>query len=81
MPKTRPASPIERYREDLTRDDFHYDAAQEAAVEHLQRLYDELLAAPTTVPKTLVAHKGLKARVAGLMGRSPLRLLNLCCLR
>lgn len=69
MSKTRPASPIERYRADLEREDFQYDAAQEQAVTHLQRLYDELVAAPTTVPKTLVAHKGLKAKMAGLMGK------------
>ncbi|HSP30721.1 MAG TPA: cell division protein ZapE [Halomonas sp.] len=67
--KTRPASPIERYREDLKRDGFQYDAAQESAVKHLQRLYDELIAAPTTVPKALVANKGLKAKMAGLMGK------------
>ncbi|MGQ7260215.1 cell division protein ZapE [Vreelandella sp. V005] len=69
MSKTRPASPIERYRADLEREDFQYDAAQEQAVTHLQRLYEELVAAPTTVPKTLVAHKGLKAKMAGLMGK------------
>ncbi|BBI50210.1 hypothetical protein HORIV_26310 [Vreelandella olivaria] len=67
--KTRPASPIERYRADLERDDFQYDAAQELAVKHLQRLYDELVAAPTAAPKALVAHKGLKAKMAGLMGK------------
>ena len=71
--KTRPASPIERYRADLERDDFQYDAAQELAVKHLQRLYDEFVAAPTTVPKALVAnkglHKGLKAKMAGFMGK------------
>jgi cell division protein ZapE len=32
------------------RDDFHYDEAQENAVRHLQRLYDELVAQPTTAP-------------------------------
>lgn len=67
--KARPATPIERYRADLERDDFQYDAAQETAVKHLQRLYDELVAAPTTMPKALVAHKGLKAKMAGLMGK------------
>lgn len=65
----RPATPIERYRADLNRDDFQYDADQEAAVQHLQRLYDELIAAPSTMPKALVASKGLKAKVAGLMGK------------
>lgn len=34
-------TPIEKYQQDLTRDDFQYDAAQENAVKHLQRLYDD----------------------------------------
>ncbi|PCF97230.1 cell division protein ZapE [Vreelandella nigrificans] len=62
-------TPMERYRNDLNRDDFQYDPAQEAAVKHLQRLYDELVASPTAVPKAVVASKGLKAKVAGLMGK------------
>jgi cell division protein ZapE len=37
-------TPIELYRKDLERDDFSYDAAQEMAVTHLQRLYDDLVA-------------------------------------
>ncbi|MEH6470319.1 MAG: cell division protein ZapE [Halopseudomonas sp.] len=36
--------PLERYREDLQREDFHYDSSQEEAVMHLQRLYDDLIA-------------------------------------
>ena len=69
VPASGPVAPLERYRADLKRDDFQYDAAQETAVQHLQRLYDELVAAPTTVPKALVANKGFKARMAGLMGK------------
>ncbi len=38
-------TPLESYRKDLERDDFSYDAAQELAVKHLQRLYDDLVAA------------------------------------
>ncbi len=38
-------TPLELYQKDLERDDFSYDAAQEMAVTHLQRLYDELVAA------------------------------------
>lgn len=38
-------SPLERYRRDLTRSDFRHDTAQEQAVQHLQRLYEELVAA------------------------------------
>ena len=37
-------TPLARYKKDLERDDFSYDATQEMAVNHLQRLYDELVA-------------------------------------
>ena len=37
-------TPLERYKQDLERDDFSYDPAQEMAVKHLQRLYDDLVA-------------------------------------
>ncbi|HCW95673.1 MAG TPA: cell division protein ZapE [Pseudomonas sp.] len=37
-------TPLERYQADLKRPDFFHDAAQENAVRHLQRLYDDLLA-------------------------------------
>ena len=39
-------TPWEAYQADLERSDFHPDAAQEQAVKHLQRLYDDLLKAP-----------------------------------
>ncbi|GLS83383.1 cell division protein ZapE [Paraferrimonas haliotis] len=35
-------SPLQQYQSDLQRPDFHPDAAQQKAVEALQRLYDEL---------------------------------------
>lgn len=35
--------PLERYKQDLEKSGFSYDAAQENAVNHLQRLYDELV--------------------------------------
>lgn len=38
-------TPLDRYQADLKRLDFAKDAAQENAVNHLQRLYDELVAA------------------------------------
>ena len=44
-------TPLERYKEDLKRDDFSYDAAQEMAVKNLQRLYDDLVAAQAPAPK------------------------------
>lgn len=50
-------TPIARYKKDLERDDFSYDAAQEEAVKHLQRLYDDLVA------------KQNEPKPSGLMGR------------
>lgn len=38
------STPLELYQEDLKRDDFSYDPAQEMAVKHLQRLYEDLVA-------------------------------------
>ncbi|MGS0536737.1 cell division protein ZapE [Pseudoalteromonas sp. SaAl2] len=38
-------TPWQKYQQDLQRDDFVHDAAQENAVRHLQRLYDDLTAA------------------------------------
>lgn len=62
-------TPLTRYRADLERDDFHYDPAQEQAVEHLQRLYDQLVASPRTEPLSVTTGRGLKSRVAGLFGK------------
>ncbi|QOL26789.1 AFG1 family ATPase [Thalassotalea sp. LPB0316] len=42
-------SPIDKYKQDLQRDDFQYDAAQENAVKHLQRLYEDLTIKPVPV--------------------------------
>ena len=47
-PSTNPdaaMTPLQRYQADLQRPDFFHDAAQENAVRHLQRLYDDLVAA------------------------------------
>ena len=41
--KATAMTPLELYRKDLERDDFSYDPAQEMAVKHLQRLYDDLV--------------------------------------
>ncbi len=49
-------NPTERYQNDLQLAEFSYDPAQEQAVRHVQRLYDELLK-PRPVPS------------AGLLGR------------
>jgi len=42
-------SPIDKYKQDLSRDDFLFDAAQENAVKHLQRLYDDFQTKPLAV--------------------------------
>ena len=43
--------PLLRYQQDLERDDFSYDASQEIAVKHLQRLYDDLIVAQAVPAK------------------------------
>ena len=43
-------TPLERYQADLKRPHFFHDAAQETAVRHLQRLYDDLVAAHQSKP-------------------------------
>ncbi|PIE83161.1 MAG: cell division protein ZapE [Candidatus Contendobacter odensis] len=55
--------PYERYRRDLQREGFQHDPAQEQAVRHLQKIYDQL----TAQPKQAVPTKkpGLFARFAG----------------
>lgn len=65
---TRPATPIERYKADLQRDDFQFDAAQQAAVEYLQRLYDDLITTKRPCPAP-VGGKGVKARLTNWLGR------------
>jgi cell division protein ZapE len=42
-------SPLDKYKQDLEKDDFLFDAAQENAVKHLQRLYDDLKVKPIEV--------------------------------
>ena len=54
-------TPLERYRKDLERDDFSYDPSQEMAVENLQRLYDDLVAAAERKPPS----QGLMGRLTG----------------
>ncbi|MBU2926257.1 cell division protein ZapE [Colwellia sp. 4_MG-2023] len=42
-------SPIDKYKQDLKKDDFLFDAAQENAVKHLQRLYEDLQTKPVEI--------------------------------
>ncbi len=53
-------TPIERYRQDLDRADFQYDASQEMAVKKLQRLYDDLLARRNRPQPKFIERLGLK---------------------
>lgn len=63
-------SPMARYRQDLEREDFQYDAAQERAVGHLQRLFDELVATPRERLKPGRPPAAVKSKVAGFFSRS-----------
>ncbi len=64
MPRRR-----SRVTPDLERDDFSYDAAQENAVKHLQRLYDDLLRAPAPKPSVTASGESALSKVAGLFGK------------
>lgn len=62
-------TPMQRYQEDLAREGFAYDPAQAMAVEHLQRLYEDLLV-PREIPGVPSARpKGLSARWSSLVGK------------
>ncbi|GAB5381533.1 MAG: cell division protein ZapE [Aliiglaciecola sp.] len=54
-------TPWEKYQQDLTSPEFHFDAAQENAVKELQRLYDEL-----TQPKRKLTWR---VKLAGAFGK------------
>ena len=53
-------TPTEQYQTDLQRDDFNYDPSQEMAIGHLQRLYDELVAAERESQKISISQKLVK---------------------
>lgn len=59
-------TPLERYQADLKRPDFFHDAAQENAVRHLQRLYDDLLAESQSKP-------GLFGKLLGKRREGPVK--------
>ncbi|TVR63460.1 MAG: AFG1 family ATPase [Candidatus Competibacteraceae bacterium] len=54
--------PYERYRQDLQREGFRHDPAQERAILHLQQIYDQLMAQPEPVGTR--KSSGLLARLA-----------------
>jgi len=53
-----PNTPLSRYKQDLESPEFEADAAQQLAVENLQRLYDELLSQPD-VKKSFLEKLGI----------------------
>lgn len=57
-------TPLEHYQRDINSAGFNYDPSQEAAVKHLQRLYDDLIA---TARPNVNFWSGLKGRLG--MGR------------
>ncbi|MDD8059959.1 MULTISPECIES: cell division protein ZapE [Shewanella] len=63
-------TPWQHYQQDLTREDFSHDAAQEQAVKSLQRVYDEIIAAnkPSSGLSKLFAAVGVKAKPAPVTG-------------
>ncbi len=55
--------PYERYRLDLEREGFQHDPAQERAILHLQKIYDQLMAQPAPAPAKKTS--GLLNRLTG----------------
>jgi cell division protein ZapE len=62
----QPMTPLARYQADLERPDFFHDPAQERAVRHLQRLYDDLVASEVARPGLL--SKLLRKKVEPIKG-------------
>ncbi len=61
-------TPLERYQADLKRPDFFHDPAQENAVRHLQRLYDDLVAADDRNKSGLIGKLFGKKKVEPIKG-------------
>ena len=69
LPQSMQMTPIERYQQDLKRPDFFHDAAQENAVRHLQRLYEDLLRVePPQKKSTLARMLGRKTTAQPVKG-------------
>ncbi|WP_371376721.1 cell division protein ZapE [Thalassotalea aquiviva] len=45
-------TPLQKYQQDLQQPNFEYDSAQENAVKHLQRLFDDLQALPVATSRS-----------------------------
>ncbi|MBU1312293.1 MAG: AFG1 family ATPase [Gammaproteobacteria bacterium] len=61
-------TPIEKYQQDLTRSDFHQDAAQAFAVSQLQRLYDDFVAKKDDKPSVISRLFGKSTQAKPLQG-------------
>lgn len=55
-------TPLEKYQQDLKRPDFSYDAAQEQAVMHLERLYHDLVDRYENRPRSFLARLSSQAK-------------------
>ncbi|QEA40202.1 AFG1 family ATPase [Pistricoccus aurantiacus] len=63
-----------RYRENLSRKGFEYDASQEKAVKHLQRLFEQLLETTSMEkPPAKTVKKALRSRMSGLFSSAKVR--------
>lgn len=61
-------TPFEKYQQDLQRPDFSYDAAQEQAVRHLERLYHDLVDRYENRPRSFLT---LLSPTVGKQQRTP----------
>src|SRR5690606_35422031 len=57
-PSVDAMTPLEKYQQDLQRPDFSFDAAQQQAVQHLDRLYHDLVKRYENRPRNLLARFG-----------------------
>lgn len=61
-------TPLQKYQQDLTRDDFQHDAAQEFAVQQLQRLFDDFVKRKPATPSLWQRLRGASAEDKPLTG-------------
>ncbi|NVK00802.1 MAG: AFG1 family ATPase [Oceanospirillaceae bacterium] len=66
-------TPLARYKKDLQRDDFSYDATQEMAVNHLQRLFDELVAAENGPKRSGISRLTAKMKLGKAKSIAPIK--------
>lgn len=69
----RPLTPRQRFEADLAREGFVHDAAQANAVDHLQRLYDELIATPHENGRASAPSRPAKSLIRSFLGHRQTR--------